>query len=599
MRQCGVAKQSTIKSPKLVKSLVSKQASSENGIKMDLSKPSELQVECDSSTSLVSVRPLLPKHKRKKPPSQSSIQECHHRSKEKTSKDNKTSSRQIFLTNVPDPQLTKCQTLDQVLTLKEPDCYRFWDESRKDEYQRLSWLRETDLPDLVMNSSNGCAPNLELKSWFSTLKTQPQNPNSEKTSWQSSKFIAVDGMAVDDTRTKIKARKLKLRPTKDQKQMLNQWAGCVRFLYNKTIAMLTNPKNKTIRGKFRLRDRFATIKSRKSKTKNSFYKNKPWLEKCPNSVRQGAIYDANSNLQSCFTNKANGNIDSFKSPYRTKKKEQLRGWSFSIEKQNIQRVNDCLQIFPTMLGDMRYYGTKQLRKLISFRQPEMDCKIQKNAFGEYFLIVPYLCVQKKVVNTQSINPVAVDPGVRKFLTTYAPNAKESYMLGNRWSTSLMTNLLHLDSLYSNVSNARGGCKRRLNNDIKRARKRIFNLKAEMRFKCANFLASQYDLVMMPKLESGKLSIKANRRLTTKTTRCLLNACHAMFFDTLKDKCWEHGTKLLHVREEYTSQTCPQCGCLNKCDEVYKCKECSFIHDRDIVGAFNILLKGVRLDNPGV
>lgn len=38
--------------------------------------------------------------------------------------------------------------------------------------------------------------------------------------------------------------------------------------------------------------------------------------------------------------------------------------------------------------------------------------------------------------------------------------------------------------------------------------------------------------------------------------------------------------------------------VNKCDEVYKCKACSFSHDRDIVGAFNIMLKGVRKENPG-
>jgi putative transposase len=247
---------------------------------------------------------------------------------------------------------------------------------------------------------------------------------------------------------------------------------------------------------------------------------------------------------------------------------------------------------------MRYYGTKQLRKLMPKIRPEMDCKIQKNAFGEYFLIVPYNCVQRKKVSTECVNPVVGDPGIRKFLTTYAPNAREAYMFGNRWAETLLSNLVKLDSLYSKLSKEHGALKEKLKKDIKVLRKRILNLKIEMRYKCANFLASNYDLVMMPKLDTGKLCIKANRRLTTKTARCLLNAGHAMFFKTLKDKCWEHGTKFLHVREEYTSQTCPQCGCLNKCNEVYRCKECSFVHDRDIVGAFNILLKGIRLENPG-
>ena len=600
MRQCKERKLNTTKSLTLQTSLESNKESLENGQTMDKSKLSEHQEACDSSTSQVSTQPLLKQKKQRKTLSQSSTQESRPTSRKKTLKGNKSSSGHIFLTNIPEPLLTTSQTSGQVLTLKDKDCYQFWEESKKDVYQQLSWLQETDLPDLVSNSSNGCVQSSELKSWFSTLKIQPQNQNSEKTSWQSSKFIAADGMEVDDTKTKVKTRKLKLRPTKEQKQILNKWAGCVRFLYNKTVAMLSNPKNLTIRDKLRLRNRFATIKSQTTKKKNSFYNNRQWLETCPNSIRQGAIFEAKSNLKSCFTNKERGNIEEFTQPYKTKKKERLQGWSYSIEKVYIKKTGDNLQICQTMLKDMRYYGKKQLHKLIPDSKPKKDCKIQRNAFGEYFLIVPYDCIRKKSINTQSVNPVAVDPGVRKFLTTYAPNAKESYMLGNRWSTTLMTNLVHLDSLYSRVAKEKNKSLRtKLQTEIKCKRKRVFNMKAEMRYKCANFLATNYDLVMLPKLESGKLCIKGQRRLTTKTARSLMDACHGMFFKTLKDKCWEHGTKFMHVREEFTSKTCPQCGCLNKCDEVYKCKDCSFTHDRDLVGAFNIMLKGVRVENPCV
>ena len=74
---------------------------------------------------------------------------------------------------------------------------------------------------------------------------------------------------------------------------------------------------------------------------------------------------------------------------------------------------------------------------------------------------------------------------------------------------------------------------------------------------------------------------------------MLQAGHSKFFDTLKDKCWENGSHFLHVKEDYTSQTCPCCGTLNKCNEFFKCKNCSFSHDRDIIGSLNIMLKAVR------
>ena len=45
-----------------------------------------------------------------------------------------------------------------------------------------------------------------------------------------------------------------------------------------------------------------------------------------------------------------------------------------------------------------------------------------------------------------------------------------------------------------------------------------------------------DLIMMPKLEAGKLCMKKNRSLTTKTAR---------------SKCWQNGSHFLHSIEEYT------------------------------------------------
>lgn len=42
-----------------------------------------------------------------------------------------------------------------------------------------------------------------------------------------------------------------------------------------------------------------------------------------------------------------------------------------------------------------------------------------------------------------------------------------------------------------------------------------------------------------------------------------------------------------VNEAYSSQTCPDCGCRQKCRRVYQCSECGFIAPRDVVGMTNI------------
>lgn len=387
-------------------------------------------------------------------------------------------------------------------------------------------------------------------------------------------FTVEDEEPIDDKKEKIKAYKLRLRPTKQQKLMLNKWAGNARFLYNKAIFLRT----KTNLNKFQLRNRLATIKNRESGKNNSFYNNKPWLKDCPSSVRKSAVYDAVANLQSCFSNK---NISQFTLPFRTKKREQQNGYGFSIEKQDIKKQKDKLYIAGE---EFRYYGTKQLHKLVPGDRPDHDCKVQRSAFGEYFLIVPYRCHGSPVPKVFT-NPISIDVGVRKNMTTYAPNKGESLFVGDRWiDNAIMPLLLRLDQLYSD--------RKKNKEEILRLRKRVFYLKKEFRDQAASYISKNHDLVLMSKLDTKELSIKAERRLKTKTVRAMLNIGHSKLFDAMKDKCWEHGSKFLHVGEEYTSQTCPCCGRRKKTSsETYSCC-CGFEQDRDIVGALNILIKAI-------
>ena len=400
----------------------------------------------------------------------------------------------------------------------------------------------------------------------------------------------------EDLPTKIKSLKLKLNPNKDQKIQLNQWAGCVRFLYNKTIACLTNPKNTTLRHKYKLRSRFATVINQETKKQNSFYNNKPWLSECLSSVRKYAIYQAEENLRSCFTNLKEGNITQFDAPYRTKKKEQSNGFSYTIEKQDIHKQGNKLYI--SNIGEIKYFCTKQLHKLIPslkeqksqnkkkevIYKPAFDCKIQKTAFDEYFLIVPYVCKQKSKPKNIFKNPISLDPGVRKVLTSYNPNNKESLIFGKDYTTEMMKLFIQLDKMYSTNEDK---------TKIKRLRKRIFYLKKEFRNQTAAYISKNHDLVLMPKLDTKKLVLKATRRLKTKTVRNMLSIGHSLLFESLKDKCWENGCYFLHVEEFYTSQTCPRCGSLHKtASETYTCKKCNYTQDRDINGAVNIFLKAL-------
>ena len=68
--------------------------------------------------------------------------------------------------------------------------------------------------------------------------------------------------------------------------------------------------------------------------------------------------------------------------------------------------------------------------------------------------------------------------------------------------------------------------------------------------------------------------------------------HCAFVEKLKTKALEYtNVKVQIVTEEYTSQTCLKCHTRTKTsNEIFKCKNCCFKIDRDILGSRNILLK---------
>src|SRR3990167_4416242 len=63
---------------------------------------------------------------------------------------------------------------------------------------------------------------------------------------------------------------------------------------------------------------------------------------------------------------------------------------------------------------------------------------------------------------------------------------------------------------------------------------------------------------------------------------------------ITNKAEEHGMTLVPTTEEYTSRECPVCQERNKPhDRIYVCNFCGNIDHRDVVGATNIMLKGMR------
>lgn len=507
-----------------------------------------------------------------------------------TLSDSVISSVPIYLTNIPDRSILKSTTLGLDSTSSDQDCYAFWKQSNKEVYQQLSWLPKTGCVASDTNSLSGCVSNTEQTSWFSIKKIKLLSPNLEKTSWPSFKFIVVDGMGEDVTaqcQEIVKALKLRLKPNNHQKQILKQWAGASRFTYNKVIETFNNPKIKEKVNAFKLRNKFVTAETRHNTT-NNFFMNKQWLLECPKAIRKGAVDDAVTARKAALSNLKNGNIQKFTMRYRTKK---TPSWSLTLEKANISRNADKLYIFQKKLGEVKYCSTKQMHKLITDKHPQMDCKLQKDRYGDYYLVVP---MKMKVQSPKkSGGLVSIDPGIRKYLTMYSPDNQEAYFIASRFIDVIKPLLLKADSLCGRITKSQGKERNKLNIQLVRLRKRIHNLKTELLHKASAFITDNYSTVLMPKLDTQQIA--ALNTTNKYLARELNNTRHMSFFNHMKYKCLEKGVKFLHVAEHYTSQTCHECGHLHKTDqETRSCPRCGYTGDRDLIGALNILLKAVRL-----
>ena len=76
---------------------------------------------------------------------------------------------------------------------------------------------------------------------------------------------------------------------------------------------------------------------------------------------------------------------------------------------------------------------------------------------------------------------------------------------------------------------------------------------------------------------------AAQRVGRRQAQQVSSVCGRKIIGLLDDKA--KGATV--VPEPFSSQTCPVCGCRQKCRRVYRCKDCGFEAARDVVGALNI------------
>ena len=515
--------------------------------------------------------------------------------------------------SLPTPSLT---TLVVESISKEKGLSPYWNTYSMELSKKLWLPTMIDSQGLDSNSSNGSLPNSTLN-WSVWTKIQPTVPQttSQTISWKSSPSL--QPAITDDGNTEIMGtRKLRIYPTKIQKEFFSKYFGTHRYFYNKAIneinthyeakkkefkekpccLLCTNPKqensflcetHKDEKIPWNSGLSFISLRNLLVKSKAKLLPDEQWQNDIPYDTREAAVKEAVTNFKSCVTNLKHGNIDHFH--LRFKKRENPTR-HFCIDDRAIKIKNKQLHIFVTKFKENSrlILHNRGLRSL-----PEKfknDVKILFDR-GAYYLVISSEN-PKPVVSNVKKTCISLDPGERHFQTGYSDQF-EAYVFGKchrNKMKKLHEKISIFQGLLAKTDNKK--TKRRLKNKLARLERQLRANTRDLHNQTNAFLAKNYKHILLPKFETQ--SMVQRNTLPSAVNHRLMSLSHYAFQQRLKHMCQKYKSNLYIVDESYTTQTCGKCGIRNMVgsDKIYKCSSCNYICDRDLHGARNIFIKNL-------
>lgn len=568
---------------------------SDAGTKRRRLEPSEPPETSDSTTSETS-KSSSPESKKSAYESRkrkaSSIPESPRTTKKKTCSDkSKISKKRTQTTN-------SSKTSGQDSTTSEKASRGFWSSYTKETSRKLWLPTKTGCVGTESSCSNGSSTSTTSDSWFTARITKEKQILPENLQTIFSPFVtslwpvttvaeqrttkSEDGMEedgkVESKPPAGKVKKIRLFPSKQQKQTLNQWLGTARWTYNQVLAGLKSDDKLSFKLKD-LRSRFIN---------NELYEDteRAWVINTPYDVRDAAMMDVLNAYKSNFAKKRKDPSHQFEIKFRSRRAESQ---AITIHSKHWKGAG---VFYPRSFGKQPIKAAESLPRDLVY-----DTKLVKDRLGRFYLcqILPL----EEVQNTPEEKVIALDPGVRTFMTGYSP---EGTLV--EWGSGDMQRIFRLcrvhDKLQSKWSQKQVKHRKRyrLKKAARRIRKKIQNLVDEVHKKLTKWLVSSYETILLPKFETSNMVTRAQRRIGSKTARQMLTWSHYRFQQRLLNKSREYcSTQVIICDEAYTSKTCGCCGKLNEKlggSKTFHCPSCRVTMDRDVNGARNILLRYLTL-----
>lgn len=360
----------------------------------------------------------------------------------------------------------------------------------------------------------------------------------------------------------------RIYPNQKQKEILNQWLGGVRFIWNYMLNLNINSykENKKFIFAYDMNNMLPSIKKNKEFC---------WLKDIPAQGLQQKCQDLDTALKASFKNTNNRKgFPKFKS-----KKTDESGIRFSCFKIKGNKI-----YLPKIKQGIKIKIDRELLGKAGL------ITVKKDKVGNYFVSISVNIGNKydEIISTNEVkSTVGIDVGIKSFAILSNGEKITNPLFKKKQSKKLKR-------LQRKLCRKQKDSNNREKSRIKLAKlnRRIRNQRKDYIKQNASSIAKRFDLVCVEDLNVRNMQ---QNHIVAKN---LIDVPFSMFIDELNWQCKKRG-KILYKIDRYfpSSKTCSQCGNIKSnlilSNRIYKCDCCGFKLDRDLNAAVNIANEGMK------
>ena len=363
----------------------------------------------------------------------------------------------------------------------------------------------------------------------------------------------------------ILSKKIRLYPTKEQKQKLWQSVGTARFIYNWTLSkQQDNYKNG---GKFIKETDLRKELTQLKKTELS------WLNEVSNNVAKQAVKDACNAYKNFF--KGLSGYPKFKSKKKSKPsfyndtaKLKVKHNSILIEKVGWIKIKEQIPIDTKYTNPRISYDNKYWYLSIGIDIEQPTIELTKESIG-IDVGVKNLATCSNGMTFKNINKTKEVKRLKKVLKRKQRQCSRKYEINKKGKEYVKT---------KNIA--------KLEKQIKLIHRKLSNIRLNYIHQVTNMIVK----TKPSRIVMEDLNIKGmmkNKHLS----KAVAEQCLYDFKIKMKYKCEFYGIEFIEADRFYpSSKTCSHCGSIKKdlklSDRVYKCS-CGLIIDRDYNASINL------------